>query len=106
MRSSGAVTLREIALPMLDVACSCCERRGRLSVARLIAEHGAGAKLPDLRTVLWRVIAHGSARRRSMSAAGCITRRWQPVLDLESRFRCRGCDQRGKVAVSIKWGDR
>jgi hypothetical protein len=40
--SGGAVTLGEIAgrLPMLDVACARCERRG------------AGAKLPDLRTVL------------------------------------------------------
>jgi hypothetical protein len=26
---------------MLDVACSKCDRRGRLSVAKLIAEHGA-----------------------------------------------------------------
>jgi hypothetical protein len=29
-----------------------------------------------------------------------------PVLDLESRFRCRECDARGKVVVSIKWGAR
>ncbi len=29
-----------------------------------------------------------------------------PVLDLQYRFRCRGCDRRGKVAISIKWGDR
>ena len=27
-----------------------------------------------------------------------------PVLDLESRFRCRECDARGKVVVvSIRW---
>jgi hypothetical protein len=25
------------------------------------------------------------------------------VLDLECRFRCRECDQRGKVVLSIKW---
>jgi hypothetical protein len=25
------------------------------------------------------------------------------VLDLERRFRCRECDQRGKVVVSIRW---
>jgi len=32
----------------IDVACSRCDRRGRLSVARLIAEHaGAGATLRD-----------------------------------------------------------
>jgi hypothetical protein len=41
--NSGAVTLGDIAgkLSMLDVACSKCDRRGRLSVAKLIAEHGA-----------------------------------------------------------------
>jgi hypothetical protein len=27
---------------MLEVACHRCERRGRLSIARLIAEHGTG----------------------------------------------------------------
>jgi hypothetical protein len=30
---------------------------------------------------------------------------YKPVLDLESRLRCRECDQRGKVAVSIQWGE-
>jgi hypothetical protein len=25
------------------------------------------------------------------------------VLDLQSRFRCRKCDRRGSVALSIKW---
>jgi hypothetical protein len=28
------------------------------------------------------------------------------VLDLERRFRCRECDQRGKVALSIRWADQ
>ena len=27
------------------------------------------------------------------------------VLDLESRFRCRECDVRGKAVVSVRWGD-
>jgi hypothetical protein len=31
----------------LDVACSRCDRRGRLSVARLIHEHGAGTPIRD-----------------------------------------------------------
>ncbi len=31
----------------LDVACSRCDRRGRLSVARLIEQHGPGATLRD-----------------------------------------------------------
>jgi hypothetical protein len=52
--SGGAVTLGEVAgrLAMLEIACSRCERRGRLSVARLIEQHGADAQLPDLRAVL------------------------------------------------------
>lgn len=52
--SSGAVTLGDIAgrLTMLDVACSRCERRGRLSVARLIEQHGADTGLPELRGIL------------------------------------------------------
>ena len=54
MSSGGAVTLAELAgrLPMLEVACSRCERRGRLNVARLIERHGADARLPDLRVIL------------------------------------------------------
>jgi hypothetical protein len=54
MSSSGSVTLGEIAdkLPMLEVACSHCERRGRLNVAGLIERHGANARLPDLREIL------------------------------------------------------
>jgi hypothetical protein len=28
---------------------------------------------------------------------------FMPVLDLERRFRCRECDRRGRVVVSIKW---
>lgn len=54
MSNSGVVTLRDIAdkLPMLKVACSRCERHGRLSVAKLIEQHGAGAQLTNLRTIL------------------------------------------------------
>jgi hypothetical protein len=54
MMASGAVTLGELAgrLAMLEIACSRCERRGRLNVAKLIEQHGADARLPDLRHVL------------------------------------------------------
>jgi hypothetical protein len=31
---------------------------------------------------------------------------FMPVLDLESRFRCRECDARGKVVILIKWADQ
>jgi hypothetical protein len=36
---------------MLDVACRRCERRGRLSVTRLIEQHG-DMRLPELRLIL------------------------------------------------------
>jgi len=54
MRSSGSVSLGEIAgkLTMLEVACSKCERHGRLSVAELIERYGAASDLFNLRTVL------------------------------------------------------
>jgi hypothetical protein len=54
MSSRGAFTLAEIAakLTMLEVACSRCERRGRLSLARLIEQRGAQASLGDLREVI------------------------------------------------------
>jgi hypothetical protein len=28
-----------------------------------------------------------------------------PVLDLQYRLRCRECDRRGRVVVSIKWAE-
>ena len=54
-RQSGAAPSRLVILPaefaMLEVACSRCERRGRLRVDRLIEQHG-DAELPDLRLIL------------------------------------------------------
>jgi len=46
MTTSGAVTLGNIKLPMLEVACS--RRHGRLSVAKSIEQHGENAKLTNL----------------------------------------------------------
>jgi hypothetical protein len=50
MGDKGAVTLGELVgrVDRLEVRCRRCERRGRLRLARLIAEHGAGTGLPDL----------------------------------------------------------
>jgi len=39
-------------LDMLDVACSRCDRAGRLSVARLIEQHGPALPLPELRRIV------------------------------------------------------
>ncbi len=52
--SDSAVTLGQLAghLDMLEVACRRCERHGRLSLARLIAQHGPDMRLPTLRHVL------------------------------------------------------
>lgn len=38
----GAVLLGQVAepLPVLEVACNRCDRRGRLRTARLVAQHG------------------------------------------------------------------
>ena len=44
--ANGVITLGDMeakGMRMLEVACRRCERRGRLSIARLIAEHGSGA---------------------------------------------------------------
>jgi hypothetical protein len=51
---NGAVTLGELVgrLELLEVRCRRCGRHGRLSVARLIEEHGADLALPDLGTRL------------------------------------------------------
>jgi hypothetical protein len=73
MSSRGAFTLAEIAakLTMLEVACSRCERRGRLSLARLIEQHGAEASLGDLREVTRRV-ARALPQHRYTTAAAFI----------------------------------
>ena len=51
---SGVVTLGQVAarLQVLEVACNRCDRRGRLHTARLLAEHGAGLPMPELRRII------------------------------------------------------
>ena len=50
MSARGLITLGELQgkLDLLDIACHRCERSGRVSLARLIDEHGADTGLPDL----------------------------------------------------------
>jgi len=54
MSARDSITLGELRglLPMLEIACRRCNRRGRLRLDRLIAEHGERAGLPDLRVLL------------------------------------------------------
>ena len=50
---------------MIEIACRRCERRGRLSAARLIEQHGADIWLPSLCDVL-----AGDCPKRESVAAG------------------------------------
>jgi len=51
MSSRGSITLADLQgkLDLLKIKCHRCDRRGRLSLERLIAEHGAGIGLPNPR---------------------------------------------------------
>jgi hypothetical protein len=51
-------------MKMLEVACKRCGRHGRLSIARLIAEHG----IEDYGDLRW-LIAHDSPRMRDPSVS-------------------------------------
>jgi len=46
----GEVAARGVT--MLDIACEQCDRRGRLQMARLFAEHGPAMTMPALRALL------------------------------------------------------
>ena len=50
MNNGGSITLAELVgkLDLLEIKCHRCERHGRVSLARLIEEHGADTGLPDL----------------------------------------------------------
>ena len=63
MSARGSITLGELQgkLDLLDIACHRCERSGRVSLARLIDEHGADTGLPDL----WERLASDCQHARS-----------------------------------------
>lgn len=79
MSSGGSITLEDIAakLGMIEVARSRSERRGRLSVAKLIEQHGAGGRLTVSAKRL-QTIVRTSARHQFTTAAACITRSCAP----------------------------
>ena len=51
-RKGKALTLADYPRATVHIKCDKCGREGLLSKARLIAEHGAGIRLPDLRHTL------------------------------------------------------
>ena len=67
----SAVTLGDLAgrLDRLEVRCRRCERRGRLRLARLVADHGAGTGLPD---VAARLAADRPRVEASAPGEGCL----------------------------------
>ena len=52
MPRGGTITLADVREPTIEIVCEQCGRRGRYNVVRLIAEHGAGVRLPDLLATL------------------------------------------------------
>ena len=64
-----------IGRSMATVDCSRCPRRGRLSLQRLLAEHGPLMRGPDLLTPS-RPIAQSRAREARMTSAGFGFQRW------------------------------
>ena len=47
MPRDGAITLSDVRQPAFELLCEQCGRRGRYTVAKLLAKHG-NAKLPEL----------------------------------------------------------
>ena len=45
---TGSLTLADYPHEMVRVTCSKCDRRGQLRKSRLVSEHGAEIRLPDL----------------------------------------------------------
>jgi hypothetical protein len=81
----GSITLGELQgnLTMLEVACHRCDRKGRVSLARLIEEHGAGMGLPDL----WQSLAGDcpNARSTALNSRCAIYYPQLPALFLPSK---------------------
>ena len=85
MPKNGAYLLSDVVavgLKQVDVACKKCGRRGRVSVARLLAEHGPDMPLPGLP----QLIAKGCPL---VNATSYYDRcgAYFPNLDLEGRLR-------------------
>ena len=47
-----AITLADVREETLEIVCEPCGRRGRYNVERLMAKHGPGMRLPELKAIL------------------------------------------------------
>ena len=83
MPRDGSLILSDIREPTLAIACQRCGRYGRYNVARLVAAHGADAKLTDLPVTL------ANCERRARSASTTDAKRGSKLLaskpELETR---------------------
>jgi hypothetical protein len=52
MPRDGSLTLSDVGEPTLAIGCEPCGRYGRYNIKRLIAAHGADAKLTELLVTL------------------------------------------------------
>jgi hypothetical protein len=73
-----AITLADVHEPTLTIVCERCGRYGRYDVKRLIAAHGADAKLTDLLAAYSRTRAAYS--RRSLPACDASSAFWSSCL--------------------------
>jgi hypothetical protein len=71
---AGYIALCQISgrLSVLEVSCNRCDRRGRLTVDRLIAEHGPQLTVSELRQII---------------AADC-PRMIEGKIEVQHRWRC------------------
>jgi hypothetical protein len=79
---AGVVLLGQVAarLPFLEFACNRCDRRGRLSTARLVAEHGPDMPVPELLRILSADCPRRQAMERGFIADVCaFTARDWPI---------------------------
>lgn len=65
MPRSGALLLSDLPGQYVELACTKCERKGRLLKSKLIEEYGSDTTLPDLRVK----IAH--CERQGIFLNGC-----------------------------------
>ena len=61
MPTHGAILLGEVArhLSAVNVACNLCPRQGKVSIIRLMQEHGPDMPVPDI----LRLLSHNCPRR-------------------------------------------